>query len=142
MQHLLLFLTLSTCFLNCGCKPSHDEQPSEDKALSNTIREIRLKEIEETRKTLEELRKPVDFSPIEDSMSIEELNVKLGFNPSAHLEATEQYRKARINYIEQQRLAAQAKREAHERRLKETEAHLRALLGVEPRSAGTNQSPN
>jgi hypothetical protein len=75
-------------------------------------------------------------------MSIEELNVKLGFHPLAHLEATEQYRKARINYIEQQRLAAQAKREAHERRLKETEAHLRALLGVEPRSAGTNQSPN
>jgi hypothetical protein len=144
MQHLLLFLTLSTCFLNCGCKPSRDEQPAEEKALSNTIREIRLKEIEETRKALEELRKPIEFPSIVDGMTIEELNMRMGFNPAEHTREprTDAYIEAKSKFIEQQRLIAQSKREAHEKRLKETEKHLRALLGVESKGAGPSQSPN
>jgi hypothetical protein len=131
------------CAITCGCKPHAPEQTAAEKKMADFIREERIREIEVSKKRIDELVASLaDFDKRVESE--EEISYKLTGNRFAHqwgnyVPEKEAYLRARANYNANKLDRDEKAKERINKELADLRLHLRSLLDSESKSSSTTK---
>ena len=134
MKNIWILSVACVCAILCGCKPQPPEQTAAEKKMSDFIREERIREIEVTKKRIDEL-----LASLADSDKHEESEADIAYkltgnryaNPNMQFEGKEQYMKARAKYQADKLDRAEKAKERINKEVADLRIHLRSLLDSE-----------
>jgi chaperonin cofactor prefoldin len=148
MKYIWILSASCICAMSCGCKPDStgqaaapSAQSDAEKKMSDFIREERIREIEVSKKRIEELLATLaDLEKNDESESEQDISFKITGNRFAHTgfkssSENDAYLQARSNYLASKLDRIEKAKERINKEVAELRIHLRSLLNSESKSS-------